>query len=385
MTYRCTVPSRRQAQPLMQLLVFAHTPPPVHGQSVMVEALVGGLARDRELKLFHVNPRLSRDAADIGRWRPGKVFALLGACLRALRLRWRHGPMYFYHVPAPARRGALYRDWVVMLLCRPFFTGVISHWHAAGLGPWLERDASFLERGMTRWLLGRTALAIVLGEALRADLAFLEPRHVEVVRNGIADPCPDFRPRSRDARQPLHALFVGLCIEEKGLYDALAGVAATHRELIRQGQPGVRLTVAGSFPSAKAEAAFLAAAKAADVDVHLAGFVTGEAKRVLFTSADVLLFPTKYPHETQGLVVAEALAFDLPVIVTRWRAVAESLPAASEGVLVVEPDRPDQISSALVQLARRPPPSGVRRQFFLSHLTLDRHLADLRSALLRAS
>lgn len=366
----------------MQLLVFAHTPPPLHGQSVMVEAFLSGLANDPELRLFQVNPRLSRDASDIGRWRPGKVLALLGACLHALQLRWRHGPMYFYHVPAPAKRAALYRDWLTLLICRPFFLGVISHWHAAGLGAWLENEATGFERAVSRWLLGRATLAIVLGEALRADVTILEPRRVAVVRNGIADPCPDFQPSVRNPAKPLHALFVGLCIPEKGLFDALAGVAEASRELRRDGAPGVRLSVAGSFPSPTAEATFMAAAKAADVPVNFLGFVAGDAKRSLLSSAEVLLFPTKYPHETQGLVVAEALAYDLPVIATRWRAVAETLPTPDEGAFVVEPNRPDQIASALVQFARADQPAGRRRQFFLSHLTLDRHLAALRAALL---
>jgi glycosyltransferase involved in cell wall biosynthesis len=367
----------------MQLLVFAHTPPPLHGQSVMVAAFLEGLAHDAELKLFHVNPRLSRDASDIGRWRPGKIFALLGACFRALQLRWRHGPMYFYHVPAPAKRGALYRDWVVMLLCRPFFTGVISHWHAAGLGPWLENEATAIERGLTRLLLGRVALALVLGEALRGDVALLSPRRVAVVRNGTVDPGPNLPRAPRDSTRPLHALFVGLCIPEKGIDDAIAGVAEANRERSRQGQPGVQLSVAGSFPSADAQAAFVAAAKAANVPLQYAGFVTGEAKHALFSSADVLLFPTKYAHETQGLVVAEALAHDLAVVVTRWRAVAEDLPAAA--AWVVDPDRPDQIARALLELAKTPPPPGAARAHFLSRLTLDRHLAELKAALLSVS
>lgn len=365
----------------MQLLVFAHTPPPVHGQSVMVKAFVEGLAADPELRLFHVNPQLSRDNQDIGRWRPGKIFTLLVACVRALRLRARHGPMYFYHVPAPAKRGALYRDWVVMLLCRPFFIGVITHWHASGLGAWLEQEATGIERAISRRLLGRAALAIVLGEALRADLAVLAPRKVAVVRNGIPDPGPGWQRAPRDPSRPLHALFVGLCIPEKGIFDALAGVAEAHRELLRSGAPGMRLSVAGAFPSPAAEAAFHAAAKAADVHVTYAGFVAGDAKHALFASADVLLFPTKYPHETQGLVVAEALAHDLAVVVTRWRAVSEDLPP--RGAWVVEPDRPDQIARALLELARTPIAVGANRAHFLVRLTLPHHLAALKSALLK--
>src|SRR5690606_32558758 len=107
---------------------FAHTPPPVHGQSLMVQTLVERLpAVTPDLKIFHVNPRLSRDTADVGNFRFRKLFILLGACARALALRIRHGSMNFYYVPAPGRRAPLYRDWIVMALCRPFFNHLILH------------------------------------------------------------------------------------------------------------------------------------------------------------------------------------------------------------------------------------------------------------------
>src|SRR5690606_24891485 len=75
--------SRHQPVPSSSsLLVFAHTPPPVHGQSLMVQTLVDGLPSVApQIVLHHVNPRLSRNTSDIGRWRPTKLVPLLAACL----------------------------------------------------------------------------------------------------------------------------------------------------------------------------------------------------------------------------------------------------------------------------------------------------------------
>ena len=44
---------------------------------------------------------------------------------------FRHGVTSFYYVPTPFIAVALYRDWLVMLLCRPFFKNIID-WEAAG-------------------------------------------------------------------------------------------------------------------------------------------------------------------------------------------------------------------------------------------------------------
>src|SRR5262245_5678357 len=138
----------------MKLLVLAQTPPPLHGQSTMVQVLVNGLPT-RGIAVHHVNLRLSADIADIGRWRWGKIFATLGFAWQTIRARFAHHCDTLYYVPAPpAKRGALYRDWVLMFLCRPFFSRCVLHWHAAGLADWLKAEGHLAERFFTRWFLG---------------------------------------------------------------------------------------------------------------------------------------------------------------------------------------------------------------------------------------
>ena len=352
----------------VKLLVLAQTPPPVHGQSVMVHTLVRGLPA-HGVELRHVNLRLSRDQADIGRWRWGKLAVVLDACLHAIADRFAHGCDTLYYVPAPAKRGALYRDWMVMLLCRPFFRRLVLHWHAAGLGEWLRARASAPERALTRLLLGRADLAIVLGEGLREDAAALAPRRIAVVPNGIADPCPGFARAVPAAGRAPTALFLGLGIPEKGMLDAIAGAEAA----------GWRIVVAGDIPDPARAAALHRQAAASGGRLVLAGFIRGEEKHRRLAEADALVFPTYYPAETQGLVVAEALAHDLPVVVTRWRAVAENLPPAH--VKVVPPRDPAAVAAALRAIARAEPPAGASRRHFLAHLTLERHLAGLAGAI----
>lgn len=368
----------------MKLLVFAHTPPPVHGQSLMVQTLVEGLGSDRHLQILHVNPRLSRDTRDIGRWRLGKVFALLRACREAWRLRRRHGPAFLYYIPAPGKRSALYRDFLVMILCRPFFSGLVLHWHAAGLGAWLEQRATPPERWLAQCLLGRAALAVVLGENLRADAAVLRPRRIAVVRNGIKDPNPTppsqaTRPSAPPFATPIEAVFLGLCSREKGLFDVIAAVQLANTRAKAAGLPPVRLRVAGEFPDAATAQAFASALTPGDDTIRHVGFVGPAEKAELLRSASVLVFPTSYPHEAQPLVVAEALAFDVPVITTRWRAVHEGLPESH--VYLVEPNRPNEIVAALERIRAAGSPRGALRQHFLAHFTSERHVTNLAAAL----
>jgi len=55
-----------------KILVFAHVPPPHHGQSVMVQVLLEGLSADPRFEVHHVGARVSDDTEDVGSFRPRK-------------------------------------------------------------------------------------------------------------------------------------------------------------------------------------------------------------------------------------------------------------------------------------------------------------------------
>src|SRR2546428_8892361 len=130
----------------MKLLVFAHTPPPHHGQSYMVQLMLAGFGGDRRkssrradseaggpngdsfgIDCYHVNARLSQKLEDIGDLRIGKFILLVGYCAQAIWCRFRYGVRNFYYIPAPGKRSALYRDLMGMLICPPFFKRIILH------------------------------------------------------------------------------------------------------------------------------------------------------------------------------------------------------------------------------------------------------------------
>lgn len=346
----------------------------------MVQALVGGLAGRMGIELRHVNLPLSRDAPDIGRMRPGKIRALLHACRQARRLAMADGIDTLYYVPAPGKRSAVFRDWIAMGMCRPSFRRLILHWHAPGLGEWLRRKTLPPTRALTHRLLDRADLAIVLAEALRTDAEAFAARRIAVVPNGIPDPRPDWTPRTRAAGAPFQVVFLGLCNEEKGLFDAAEAVIAANRLIdAPQDRPAFVLAAAGEFPSQSDEARFRDLAGAHSSAVRHLGFVDGAAKRRLLAAGDCLCLPTRYPHEGQPLVLLEAMAHDLPVIATRWRGIPDTLsPATSR---LVSPGDVAALSGALLELRSLPPPSGAARSFFTEHYTLEKHLDRLAAAL----
>lgn len=362
----------------MKLLVLAHIPPPLHGQSVMVQVMLDGLSREAGFDVRHVNFRLSRDNANIGRWHPAKVVRSVWFALNAIAVRFRHGCDTLYYIPAPAKRGALYRDWIVMALCRPFFPRLVLHWHAAGLGSWLTTQASGIERSVTRMLLGKANLSIVLATSLRGDAEYLRARHIAVVPNGVADPG---QPPARDySREPFQGLFLGLCSEEKGLFAAAAAVmAANRRRGTATSKPRFTLVAAGPFEDSKTADRFLRLAESHPSEFRYVGFADDAVKKSLFATSHCLIFPTRYAAEGLPLVMLEALAHDLPILATRWRALPDIV--TPDCGSLVEPGNIDALTDALVALQSCPPKSGAGRERFVHYFTRSRHVSLLTAAL----
>jgi glycosyltransferase involved in cell wall biosynthesis len=403
----------------MKLLVFAHVPPPHHGQSYMVKLMLdgfGGDARRRaksdgsgpELKIecYHVNARLSFDLEDIGSFHTSKVLLLLGYCLQAIWCRFRYGVKAFYYVPAPGKRAALYRDWIVMLLCRPFFPHLIHHWHAVGLGDWLQKEGTWVERWLTHRLLGRSELGIALAIPNMRDPLWFRSRDVTTVPNGIPDPCPVFdrailpRRKSRCAtRRRLlageaisederheaagdpgicHVLFLAHCTREKGLFDTIDGVLVANQTLRARGV-GLQfhLTVAGAFLNPEEDEEFRSRMQTEPAILHYAGFVRDSAKADLLATSDVFCFPTYYSAEGQPVNLIEAISYGLPLVTTRWRAIPEVLPPDYPGF--VPPQSPEAIAAALVAAASEE--GSTLRGHFLARYTLGNYLRELRTQL----
>lgn len=404
----------------MKLLVFAHTPPPHHGQSYMVQLMLEGLGGDcrkrssgarpeansRGIECYHVNTRVSKGLQDIGDFRFGKLLLLFWYCLEAIWCRFRYGVDNFYFIPAPGKWTALYRDWLVMFLCRPFFKRFVLHWHASGLGHWLETTAVMRTRSVTYTLAKKADLSIVLSEYGRADAEKFYPRNIAVVGNGIPDPCVDFEqkvlPRRRarlaarrllQAGKPVPAevaadagrgastftvLFMAHCTREKGLFDAIEGVLLAQRQLAERRSPvSLRLVIAGQFATEAEERAFDESLNGPGRGVlEYAGFISGEQKRRWFEEADGFCFPSHI--ESFGLVLAEAMAFGLPVVATRCGAMPEVMSPDYPGL--VDPHQLAQIGQALVELISFDGFERLRRRFE-SRYTVERHLDQLAAAL----
>lgn len=417
----CAKPASRT-----KITVFAHTPPPHHGQSYMVKLMLDGFGGDQRgrkqaaqtsefgITCLHINARFSKQLVDIGDFSLRKVALSFKYCIEAIWCRYRYGVKTLYYVPAPGKLSALFRDWLVMALCRPFYKRIIFHWHAAGMAEWLDSRPSRTIPRITGFLLGRADLSIVLTHYNRVDAEKLRPRNIRIAGNGIPDPCPDFEEtvlprrlarfvarRKISAGEPLsdeesvaagpepdvfNILFLAHCIREKGLFDTLDGVAIAAAKLAALGSRiRLRLIVAGEFMIPAERAEFTARIQKPDLMtedgqplvIHV-GFVSGQNKRDVFINADCFCFPTYYYAESFGLVLVEAMSFGLPIITSRWRSVPELMLDDNESL--VDPRSPDQVAEAILRIMLTRSGRTFRR-VFVERFRLDKHLANIAAAI----
>jgi glycosyltransferase involved in cell wall biosynthesis len=398
------------------LLVFAHVPPPYHGQSAAVKQMLehyGGNRRKWKfrrqpvnrygIECYHVDARFSRNLEDVGELQLGKIILVFFYCAQALWCRFRYGVENFYYVPAPGKPVALYRDWLVMLLCRPFFKRLIFHWHASGLAKWLEMTTSNRVRSFTYNRLKAADASIVLSDFSRNDAEKFLPQHVIVVAGGISDPCPGFDQEilpERRARlevrkrilsgafsgqnaneKTINVLFLSHCTREKGVFDSIEGIRLANEQLAAEGSSlRFRLTLIGAFASDAEEKEIREFIRRGNPqnDVIVLGFVSNERKNQELLNADILCFPTYYRAEGQPASLLEALAFGLPVITTRWRAIPRMLPEDYPGF--VSPKSPAQIAEKLRELCLSDF-SQPLRQIFERRFTLEQHLVNMAQAM----
>jgi len=335
------------------IVIFAQVPPPEHGQSRMVAALIEDLRlADDRFEVRHVNARFSKTMDDIGDSSAGKLMLCLRYILAAWIACWQMNRPMLYYVPGPVKWSSVLRDWLLLIALRPWFRRVIFHWHAIGQGEWAHRSERLrlpgpkvidnLARAVSRVILNEPDLSISLTKNSCRDAEAIRSKRIEIVPNGISDPWPDYESQVAPVRTAraneltekefkiFRVLFLSHGSFEKGIMDAIKAIDLLLESIEFNEHVEIRLTLAGGLHDSVRESVQerltdLKSRHGSRFSLLLLGFVTGEEKLSCYLNNDVFLAPSHW--ESFGLTVAEAMASGLPVIA-----------AASDGVVGVLPE-----------------------------------------------
>jgi len=359
---------------MRRVLVVGQLPPPIHGQAVMIERLVR--AKFEDFELIHVPMHFSRSIPEVGRFRPHKLVKLVAVVARIWWQRIRKRPRILLYPPAGPNRVAMYRDFAILLACRWMFDATIFHFHAGGLSQ-LSPGLNRFERALFRRAYGRPSAGVVLSKRNPQDAELLEAERVFVVPYGIEDVAAQrgFARSERHGTPDL--LFVGGLTESKGVLVLIEAAA----RLAQQGRD-FTLTLVGEFASAEFERQLRQRVTELGLgrQTRLPGGLTGDEKWSAFEAATLFCFPTYYEAETFGLVVLEAMQFELPVVATDWRGVPDLVRDGENGFLVPVRDvakLADRIASILDDLELAASMGRHGRARYLEEFTLDRFVARM--------
>jgi glycosyltransferase involved in cell wall biosynthesis len=234
--------------------------------------------------------------------------------------------------PAAQLAGLCEREGITHVHCHTCGDGAIVAMLAQGMGgvPYSITINANLDwwGGALEEKLGRAAFTVSTMRWVQKDVQARFAR-------AIADRChyapvgvdtDTWRPEPRrvgSPGEPLRLLCIGRLHRSKGFDVALHAL----RQVLDAGR-AARLTILGSGPEAQALAA-LAAGLGLGTQVDFAGSMPEDEVRQALAGADIFLLPSH--AEPLGVVVMEAMAMAVPVIVTRAGGVAETSPTAWTG------------------------------------------------------
>lgn len=323
-------------RPLTVVMVTRRAPTEIGG----VERVVAGVVRE----LARVRPAWRVDT--ISAFRAGSriqgmdgLSDVIAGFRLGRQLRGSTADVIFVHCPECL--------WGIRLLrMRRGAPPLIAVWHGAGPVPHLRlrRPGHPLARALA-WLRttgerralaadGHVAVHGQVEDCLRSLYGLSAP--VSIIDNALDVTIQDHLARQaparvRTARTGLNALWVGQTGYMKGLDVAMAAVAEARADL-----PGLRLQVAG-----------ISAGKATD-GVDWLGIIPPDRMADVYRNADLFIFPTRY--ESFGLVLIEAMAAGLPVIVSD--VIGAGIVTDGRNGVVVAGHHPSHYAEALRRLAR---------------------------------
>jgi glycosyltransferase involved in cell wall biosynthesis len=196
---------------------------------------------------------------------------------------------------------------------------------------------------------GRSAEEYLRANKVREELIFAAPNAVdnELFATAALEARQDAAMRRTELALPeRYFLFVGRLVREKGVFELLSAYAKLDQAIRKQ----VGLVLAGDGAALAQLEAF--AATISPGRIKFAGFAQREQLSSYYALAEVLVLPTY--SDPWGLVVNEAMACGLPVIVSKVAGCAADLVRENSNGLLTLPRDESSLVAAMTKIASHP-------------------------------
>jgi glycosyltransferase involved in cell wall biosynthesis len=363
--------------PKIRIIVVGQTPPPFHGQAVMIEQMLQGVYSS--IEMIHVKMSFSRGIDEVGKFSFLKVFHLAEVILKVFYNRIKYNANHLYYPPSGPNRIPFYRDVIVLFFIRPLFRKINFHFHAAGISDLYPR-LSPIAKFFFRMSYFHADVGIRLSENSTDDCRPLKIKREFIIPNGIEDSRSLFKQPRIPNDHPV-ILFVGAVSEKKGVSVLLSAAS-----ILKQNGLSFSIKIMGKFESVQFEKSIQNLVEDKNISglVQFLGVKTGRDKFQEYWQSDIFCFPSFYESESFPVVLLEASSFELPVVSTRWRGIPSIVIDEDNGFLVPIMDEKSlavrlEVLLKNEQLRRRMGERG--RQLYLEKYTLEKFYNNIEHAL----
>lgn len=302
----------------------------------------GGISRNERLFLQHAPSEVQ--IKHISTKEDGTVFLKIGVFFQSLaKLVWvlQTEKVDLVHIRG-SHRGSAFRQailtWLVKMCRKPTVLQThASEFHIfyANLAPWLQKFIAFSFSQGDRF--------VVLSESWKkfhTTNLDLDPEKVKVMYNPVLVP-PEVP--VRNASVPIRIVFLGNIGKRKGAFDLIQAFAS----LPEQEKDNSLLIMAGDGEVKAAKE--LVNSLGLSERIIFPGWIGTKERDLLLGKADIFVLPSY--NEGLPLSMLEAMAWQLPVVVTPVGGIAEVVDDGESGLLV-EPGNVQQLSEAIKSLIK---------------------------------
>lgn len=336
---------------MIKVLFYAPVPPPYAGPEISTQIILENF-KSQKVQLIHVKSNIRTENWQKGQFDLAGIITFLNNYLRILNVLIRQKIDVVYYLLSANRVGCL-RDLVVVLTAKLFLKRTLAHYRGGNFHNFYLQQSKF-HRAYLKLLLFFTNKIIVQSNSLTSIFTSIgeDSNKLEVLPNGLkANSVLKVKNINSEKGTEFTFLFLGHISFAKGFYDlavAYKMVRAKYNVKLKYG--GTKKWGGRLYNSQKA---FLSGKALQFYNLHkkeihdtledfvrhslkynaeYLGIVIGEDKISTFLHSDILILPSY----TEGfpMVVLEAMAFGMPVIVSRVGALPDIIKEGENGFFV---------------------------------------------------
>lgn len=298
-----------------KLLLVCHLPPPVHGASMVGEAIRNSELINSEFECRFINLSTAVNLNDIGRFSLGKLMRVRKLRKDIIRGIKDFQPDLVYFTPCAAGVPFI-KDWYAIRPAKKLAPKIAFHYHNKGVA----RYASKKPYDRLYRSFFSDVNVILLSKMLRKDVEkYVGDKQLSYCANGIKE-WEGFTPVEKPADLPPKILFVSNLFKTKGVYTLLTAFEMLHSKGI-----SFRGDIVGADTQEITSVSLRDEIRRRGLEgsVRCRGALYGDDKVAAFAEADIFAFPTLYPNECFPLVILEAMQCGLPVVASSEGAIPE--------------------------------------------------------------